>query len=499
MPYAPEALTSAHKLPRYQRRLELLTIAIALGFVALFVAVAALRMAYPFEFEWTEGAMLRQVWRVADGLPLYVRPGLDFTPHIYAPFYFDLCAAIMPWTGRSFLGPRGVSFVATLGCYALLYRFARKETGSSRAGLVAGGMFAATFAASGFLFDAVRVDSLYLLEVLLGAWVLRRAKHTPACVGSGLLFALAFLTKQSAILILLPLVGFALWRNRRQGLALVLSFGVAAGAAVLYCNLRSDGWFAFYAFELPPKHPIWQPGWAGFWVHDLGAVVPVAIALFAGWLVAAFRHREEREAWLFQLCLALGLVGSSYGARLHVGGWLNVLGPAYAAAALGAGLALGRTRGRMRALVWGLAAAQLAWLAYDPRPQIPTEQDLAGGEHVLAAIRAVDGPVFCPDHPYLVDLAGKHGSVQTAALVDVLRADTGEVGRALRAEFARTMLSQRFAAILLNDDDMFPIFDMVEFPFAYTKANDLFDDAETFRCVTGGFGRPAHVWIRRPK
>jgi hypothetical protein len=71
-------------------------VGLAVTFVALYVYTAALRVTYPFDLEWEEGAFMDHVLRVVHGDPIYVRPSLDFTPFIYTPGYYYVGAAGLP-------------------------------------------------------------------------------------------------------------------------------------------------------------------------------------------------------------------------------------------------------------------------------------------------------------------------------------------------------------------------------------------------------------------
>jgi hypothetical protein len=64
--------------------------AILLGVVVLFVAgfflwVVGLRVGYPFELEWMEGAMADHVCRVLDGKLIYTAPAYDHVAFLYHP------------------------------------------------------------------------------------------------------------------------------------------------------------------------------------------------------------------------------------------------------------------------------------------------------------------------------------------------------------------------------------------------------------------------------
>ena len=55
----------------------------------MFLAVALKRLHYPFELDRMESAMMTTVWRVVHGMPVYVRPSLE-----WAPFCTRRCSSI---------------------------------------------------------------------------------------------------------------------------------------------------------------------------------------------------------------------------------------------------------------------------------------------------------------------------------------------------------------------------------------------------------------------
>src|SRR5262245_48188091 len=89
--------------------LEPVLVVAASAYVAMVVAVAVLRMSYPFELEWLEGLVLEHVQRLLHGRALYVRPSLEFIPLNYTPLYFWAGAAVSKLMGEGFLPLRLVS------------------------------------------------------------------------------------------------------------------------------------------------------------------------------------------------------------------------------------------------------------------------------------------------------------------------------------------------------------------------------------------------------
>lgn len=423
----------------------------AAWYLVSYAAMACLRMAYPFELEWLEGHVLESVRRVALGQPLYVRPSLDFVPFIYAPLYYYVAAAAAKVTGLGFLPLRLVSFAGSLACAALLYRLARRETGSRWAGLLAAGFFAATFPLSGHWFDLARVDTLYLAILLSALYGARWWPSRGGQAAAGALFAVAFFAKQHALALFLPLVLYAMLYRRRTALAFVLPGLVGMGLGTWLWNRASGGWFWYYLFTLPSHHETIGEMYAGFWRHDLLGAVPVGCLLAAAGLAAVYR--SERPALAFWALAAAGLLGQAWVARLHSGGYVNVLMPAHALLAVLLAVGAHRLAG-IAAPAWRplLACALCLWqlgaLFSDLRAQVPAPANLAAGRAVVERLRAMPGKVALTDEGYLARLAGKTPTAHSVAVGDVLAGDDGPVAAALRQEIRQALRSRRFAAII---------------------------------------------------
>ena len=172
--------------------------------IAAYAWVALHRVGYPYELDWMEGGSVELAARVAAGHSLYAPPTLAFVGWTYPPLYYWIAAAVAKLTGVGFEPLRLVSLTASLVSIATLAWIVTRETGDRIAGLVAAGLFAATFRISGAWFDTGRVDSLFLaLTLLTLAWG-RSARGVRGGVALGMLAFLAFFTKQTALLALLP-------------------------------------------------------------------------------------------------------------------------------------------------------------------------------------------------------------------------------------------------------------------------------------------------------
>ncbi len=498
-------------------------------YLAFAIGVPLARLGYPFELEWMEGGTLDHVRRVLAGLPLYVPPTPDFVPFIYTPLYDWAAAGMTRLTGGGFLPLRLVSFLSFLGALALLFRLVRRETASPRAGFLAAALFAATYALSGGWFDLARTDSLALCLILAAVDLARARSHPAAQAIAGLLGALAFLAKQSALVVLAPVVAERLAtalldrRSGRGGIAFAAGCVIPAAAAAAVLNGASGGWFAYYVFRLPGGHPIMPQEIYYYWTRDLLAPLGIACAIgAAAVLVRAERSPAPPERTPGRAApatsggagpvapllaaLACGLLLSSWFSRIHAGGARNVLMPAYAAIALlfalgaDALLRAGATSGgrALERLVLTAAIFQFASLAYDPRGLVPTRADRAAGEALVAKIAALPGDVLIPAHGYLAEMAGKPAHAHEMAVEDVLRGRGGEPARALDAALRADVARRRFGAILLNGESpMLETTARIELAPEYVRAGPLFDNPLVFRPKSGIPARPKILFLAR--
>jgi hypothetical protein len=486
----------ARAISAFVRRLAVLAALAALGSY-LFVALA--RIDYPFEIEWMEGGSRGHVERIRAGGELYGPPALEFTPFIYPPLYFYVGSWVSPLLGGGFPPLRALSFAASLACFWLVGWLVRRDSGDSVAGLLAAGLFAASFVISGAWFDIARVDSLFLALTLASVCVLRAGSSTGAGVLAGLLGAAAFFTKQTALMVLAPFVAYAVVARGRLWLAFAGTLGAVVAAGCLVLAAGTDGWFGYYVFELPRQH---EPRWwklESFWRLDLLAKLPIAIAAAAVFFAVKPRPSEGGQR-LFYLCFVAGAVAASWFSRIHSGGYLNVLMPVHAAVAVLFGLGLAACRHaswgtqprRVEVLVHGLCVAQFALLAYDPRTQIPDARDRRAGQELVAKLGDMEGEVLVVHHGYLPGLAGKSTSAQWMALMDVLRGDASPVRERLDEAIRSAIHQQRYTAIIIDDT-----WYSDELEASYRLSGPAFEDDDVFWPRTGQPLRPERIYVRR--
>ena len=443
--------------------------------IAIYLWIALHRVDYPFELDWMEGGSVELAGRVLAGHSLYAAPSIAYVGWTYPPLYYWIAAAVAKITGLGFLPLRLVSLAASLVSMAILGWMVARETGSRIAGLVAAGLFAATFRISGAWFDTGRVDSLFLALTLLAlAWG-RWATGVRGGLALGVLAFLAFFTKQTALLALVPVLLYLVLARRRVGIPALLTLAALVLGSTLVLNASTGGWYDYYVFSELVHQPVAQPEWIKFWTHDiLDEQWPLVTVIVAGGALLASRALRA-QAWrgdgrrsratamraavaspaLYYAIGAAGLIGSAWVSRLHTGGYLNVLMPAYAAIALLAGLTYGaldrRSRGWITPAVIALALlVQLALLSYPVGAQIPTAADRAAGTQLIARLKALPGPVIVLRHPWYATLAGKGTFAQEEAIGDVLRSASTRGSRPLRASLANALNRDDVQAVVLD-------------------------------------------------
>jgi len=429
---------------------------LAVAYLAIYVAVACARMAYPYELEWFKGTSVDLVRRILSGQSIYVAPSIDFIPHLYAPLYFYFGAALSRILGVGFLPLRLISFASSLGCFAAIFALVRRETSCAPCALLAAGSFAACYRLSGAWYDIARVDSLSLLFLLAAILLFRSRPIVVAAAAAGLLGVLAFFAKQNVLPMLAALSLYGLLAARgvaRVALPVTLAVGAILGTALF--DHATGRWFSYYVFEIPGQgtlpHSIrWL---LRFWLRDFPNILILAVGT-TYWIISKLKH-PDRDEFVFFAPLFVAAVFSSWSARIHAGGYDNALIVVDAFLAIGGALAMHEivhsaepNRGPLALTAGALAIVQFAILAYDPRAQVPGRADVAAGDRIVEALRRLPGDVLVAHHPYLAVMAGKraHGHLD---LVHTIPPGTDARER-LEREIDEAIRGRRFDAIVLD-------------------------------------------------
>jgi 4-amino-4-deoxy-L-arabinose transferase-like glycosyltransferase len=475
------------------------TIALVLpaAYILLYVVLALWRISYPYELEWQEGSMVDHVRRVLLGLPLYTMPSVEWVAAIYPPLYYWVCAGVALLTGIGFWPLRLVSFLASLGCMVVLFDFVRRETEDKWAGITAAGLFAALYSMSSAWLDLARVDSLFLFLLLAGIWALRYLRTRAGYILAALLIALSVLTKQTALLPAIFLIAYGIYRRKEHGWYFVLPLLIFTVVPMLLLNSLSDGWFAFYVFQVPAGHALIGHAFAEFWLHDIFR--PLAFAsLFGLFFLFERKANAARSDWWFYILVGAGFFAASWVPRVKDGNWANDLLPAYAFLSLLFGLAIPMIRQRLKdnvivSFFYAAVILQFAVLYYRPLDLVPSTADRRAGESLISEIRRTEGEVWIAHHGCLGSLAGKRMYASALPIYDILRAKSESAKTLLLDSIERALKERRFTAIYTDNERFVNLNEFRE----YRPRSAVFSDQKVFWPVSGAPTRPLRIYVPR--
>lgn len=434
--------------------------------VGLFLYAVLVRATSPADAEWMTGAIRDHVERVRDGLPLYTAPSAEHVPFIYPPLYYWVAGAlakVMPLK----LACRAVSVASTLAA-ALAVRTASRGMGASRYWAAMGALtFIASYPLTSYFFDLERVDALFVALVAWATALALRSRTTRAIAIAGALLGVAFLAKQMAAAILLAgAAGLFAARRRRDALAFLAGGAVVVFVACVALHVQTSGWFTYYCVRLPRTHGMESRRISQFFVFDLAKGFALTLATFhivsaavvCGW--GALRRSpqkpsEDRESLVRDVpdrlvpfaALVLGAAAASASARLHGGGWPNVIMAWVCLASIAlavTGERLDRRGASARLLVRGIVGLQLLAFVYDPNDANPLPKHDREAREVARVVRELEAEGE-------VVLAGRGGvttprHMHLAALADVLRA-----GDPLPEDLVLALRSRKYAAYIIDE------------------------------------------------
>lgn len=494
-------------LSRVASVLRYVLLGLAVLYLGAYLFIALNRIQYPFDLEWMEGGSVDHIIRILSGQELYVRPSLDFVSYAYTPLYFYVSTAVAKLIGVGYTPLRLVSFLASLGCFSIIFLIVKRDTGSTFHGILAAGLFAATFRIGGAWFDLARVDTLFLFFMLAALYLIRFKESNKYYLLAGVLVSLSFLTKQTALIIALPLMLYSVLVNWRRSVYVIGSVLFLLIGSTVCLNHIHEGWYSYYIFGSRASHTIVKHMLVDFWVEDIFLAVFVVCLMTVFFFVTLIIDKNRKNLLFY--CLALtGMLSASWASRLSDRGYNNVLLPAYAILAITFGLGTYAVHKFIRKMpeqrqvmvkvyVYFMCIVQFATLRYSPLDQIPSHKDLDSGLYVMQTISEIDGDVFVPYHGYLSVQAGKGQHASSMALFDIVGWDAGsEVAKALSTEIRQAIESQQFAAIVLDEPSSW--FSQIWFPETteyYIEGQVLFDDPDVFWPVTGMRTRPQSLYV----
>ena len=488
------------------RLLRGLVVLASAWYLFAFLYIVARRIRYPFCLEWMEGSAISHLDRILEGLPLYHEPSIEHLPNMYTPLFYyvsALVAAAQGTTTPELLSLRLVSFTASLGILAIIYRVVHRETGEHLPAFLGTCLFIATFRVTGAWLDLARVDSLYIFLMMASFYQLRFGKGFESAAAAGVLAGLAFLTKQAAAIIGLPMGLLLLVVSWRRGFWYSLGVGGTVGLSTLVLHLTTDGWFLYY-ITLAGEHKLRMSYLTDFWTLDLFRHIPFMVLLaFVGHTF--YRAREWRTGAMY-LAACVGFFGGAWYMRMLPLGYDNVLLSAYCWLAIMAGIGLhhlfsiARRQGSNRIYLVVLATllVQLVMLRYDVRAQIPKKRDTVAGAQLVQKIRTMKGRLLSPSHDYLLTRAGKRGHAHMMPIWETWASEPSRGRSKLINEFKQAVAQQRFSAVLV-DEHNFIAKKLHKIIKAHYKRKESLPRLADFVPVTGLRSRPRAIYVPKTK
>lgn len=457
----------------------------ALAALAPLAALPARRVAeaarFPYQLDAEEGFILNQALRLADGRGLY--GPISQPPYLvdnYPPLYPALWALVARWTGPSLAPGRILSAAASLATALLVaWLILAKARATGREGRH-GGVFWAVVCPLAIAMPIVfltsrawmrwnpyaRVDVLAVALSLGGLaafpWGAGRQDDRRRRWVSAACFALAFLTKQTALAAPAACVLYLLAARPRQALrfAATLAAGFIVPLAWLVAWTRGGYWAHLVTYNRNAMHWNELVGWArmlwGLYAPLLlaalaalaaGALAPgrgraglpvLLVALYLGLnalflLTLAKAGAAENYVLEFMVALALAVgLGVVAALRPPSGGWPRAL----------ALVALGLLAFHGARFGVGGRIAQALYLSA-PRPTVGA---LVAGDAVVRRIGALEGDVLSEDPIYALR-AGRDVGFQHFIMTQL-----AAEGRWDDAPFVARLRSRGFALIVAHRD-----------------------------------------------
>lgn len=391
---------------------DLILVALVAWKLRPIVEAMSVRIQYPGDIEWMEGATLVSALRVHDGLSIYGQPALDYIPFIYPPLYAAAVGALGHLFTLGYPLARTLSALCALGAAVNAVIAARQEGASWGTGVLCAGLFWLCWDEGGTFYDLVRTDSISLF-LLSSAIVLGRAKSP---IPAGVILAVAFAAKQHAAIFGLPML---IWRYRHHGKEDAKRFALAsAGTALAFTAVMTAatrGGFWTWLVSVPALHGVRPERLFPQAQVELWEALPWACS--AGLLLPLWMKRNG-----YWLGISLAGLFVTTMMRAHVGGFVNVLIPGFWIVAVWPAVMAGSLR--LPFARWAGTAVALVQLWKEPvevERYVPTEKDRKAVEELVELIRDLDGPVLLPHAPWYAVLAGKEPTFALICLWDADR------------------------------------------------------------------------------
>lgn len=495
--------------------LKLLVIIGSILFILTFIIMSIIRMSYPYELEWMEGGSVEHTQRILNGDSIYVEPGIEFIPYIYTPFYYYVSALFCGLFGVGLFPLRLVSTLSALVTGFIIFLLLKKETNDFFSSIISTGLFFGFYVIGGAWYDLARVDSLFILLFVISIYFLRQKKNNWYYIFAAIFAFLSYFTKQSSLLFaLFIMIYFLLYEKKGFWIYSSIFVGLVLITTLVY-NYSTSGWYFFWNFELPAAHRWNFEFTILFFTRDIFEHTGIAVAFAFIYFFISLRNQksllsEKNRTYAFYLFVAVGMFIGSYFSRLHYGGFLNVIIPAYTILAILTGLSYKKIidlieteqSPKVQGLKYNyfltfinlMVIVQFLAVVYDPGLQLPSENDYKAGNNFIQKVERQSGDVLIPGNTFTYyKLAGKKNYAHIE-LINDLYEHNEDYGQKVMNDFKKHLETNHFTAIFVNN-----LF-IEHFPFFrdyYEPKEEIFNDESSFKTKTGHIMRPE--WLYVPK
>jgi hypothetical protein len=480
--------------------LDWLVYLVGSAYVMLFLFSAGLRLMYPYEVEWNEGAVLDHAIRIATGRPMYAAPSLDFTAFVYTPFYYYATALVMKIGGVGLWSGRVISILATLLTAMIAGRIVHRETSSSLLAFTSMALYIAFYHLTGFFYDIVRMDALAICLVagsIYASLYLRRGYLIAA-----VLVALAYFAKQQMIFALPALLLGLAFRSRKHAAWFgILSVGLIVFGSIIY-NSATAGWYGFYTTTIPGMKAAesfsWQAAFEFFPTWIVSTMGLFTLVLLVAIIIIG--EKNLRGIWPVLWSMTLMALISSALSIGNFGGYKNVYMPLTMMLAIvfpiGIKVIADALPEWLR-LAHFLILLGFLSLVYNPLGEkmlFASLRQRQAGDEFIEKLKAIPGDVWIPFHGYIGTLAGKPMHVHYMAMNDAL-VPHDSTSMSFQRQIDSALTTHRFSAIILDEQSVYR-WDSVSH---YVQTSSVFKTPNVFLSRIGDAStRPDHIFLPTP-
>lgn len=458
-----------------------IAVMLSVYFMLAFIILAFMRMNFPFDMEWAEGVMVDQVRRVLNGYPLYAEPSVENIPFPYTPLYIYLGALLTKIFGVDYTPLRLINIFSTVGIMTVLFLLVYRETQKKSYGIIAAGLFAATYNINAYWFDLARVDMLYIFLVIWAAYLVRYGENIKSFILAAIIAILAFFTKQTALGPIFALIIYSLLFKRPFAYWFAGAFIIGSIGITLILDIVYNGWYIYFTYTFPSHHGIISSRLETFWYRDLIAPLFAMLIACTFYFASCYKKHDRQQFW-FSFLLFSSLAAVSFLSRIKIGGALNTLIPLHLGSVLLTGYAFGCVLDSAdktsynnlakKLVLSALVIVQFFVCMYEPQRFIPPENGISQGEKALEKISEIPGNVWVPRFNNLTSRLYKGYGAHASLLNDIFKV------KETRHHFIEKMTdpieNKYFSAIFVNHNNI-PKFARKQFEENYRITDDYIE------------------------